>query len=65
MDYWREQSTQEYKRLVHMAYGYHAVPVISVPSEQVFSKAAEIITKKLNPLSAAKAEHEVLDGSRR
>jgi hypothetical protein len=42
-----------------MAMDYHSIPATSVPSEQAFSSASDLITKKRNRMEPGSAEHHL------
>lgn len=50
LEYWRRNSFR-FKILSKMARDFLAIPATSVPIESVFSKAADLVTKKRNRLS--------------
>jgi hypothetical protein len=53
---WWASHSHRFPRLGRMAADYFAVPATSVPSEQVFSQAGDLISKKRNSMAAATAE---------
>jgi hypothetical protein len=53
---WWDDHKFEYPLLSVMAFDYAAIPATSVPSERVFSRAGDLITKKRNRLSPKTAQ---------
>ena len=51
LDYWRTHSGV-YPILSQMARDYLSIPASSVPSEQIFSRGGDVVTKKRNRLNA-------------
>ena len=47
LEYWRKNAFR-FKVLSRMARGFLAIPTTSVPVEQIFSQAGDLITKKRN-----------------
>jgi hypothetical protein len=49
--YWWASHKSSFPHLFRMAFDILNIPATSVPSEQIFSKARDVITKKRNRLS--------------
>jgi hypothetical protein len=56
---WWRQHVKQYPRLAQMALDYHSIPATSVPSEQAFSRASDLITKKRNRMEPSSAEQHL------
>ena len=50
IEWWKSKGATTYTSLQHLAKKYLSVPATSVPSERLFSKAGELISKKRNRL---------------
>lgn len=52
---WGQRHATDFPALSQMVRNYFAIPATSVPSERVFSRAGELITKRRNRLSPENA----------